>query len=319
MENQEKNLWDVCLACINGCIRLLKDLLRLLGAMLRLTYRKVWLVGLVIIVAAACSLYYTRPSNRKHKVNAVVCINGPMLQEVKNYYEQLNNAFPESVMAEQSLTKKLQLTPEASNSIERFCTFYVIDNLDDGTADYIDWKEHNSGTDTVNVRMQDRLALQFWCKDLSQVAAIETGIMNYLNSNEQFVRAYEQIWQHKNRQHVFDSLQVEKLDTLTSRMYSQAAAKQIQSNSWDLTMGKQQITLPLAQIERFMKKKELRDSRFTQCTAPVVLQSHFVACYATVNGRTKWLVIAFILGWIAGCLIAWGWEERVQINSFLKK
>lgn len=317
MENNEKTLWDLCVACFHGIAYGIRSLIAITGRSLQISYRHWWLVGLVVIIALAGALYYTRQDNRKYKVNAIVTLNGPTSHEVKTCYEALDQSFPDAVFAAQSLGQQLGLSAEDCRTVECIRAFYVIDNKHDGLADYVDWDRHNSGTDTVNVRMRDQLALQFVTRRVDKIALLEEHIITYLNAQPSFARAYEAYRMNMERQKQFDLQQIEKLDTMTSRMYAQAGQTQIQSNAWNLMMGKQQISLPLGDIEEYMKRKALRDTRATLCTAPVVLQGHFVAEARPINTRGKWCVIALIAGWIIGCLLAFVWEQRRAIRTYL--
>ncbi|MBQ7192467.1 MAG: hypothetical protein IJS00_06325 [Paludibacteraceae bacterium] len=318
MTNTDMNLWDVCVLFWNKLANCCRQAIDLLCSMLRLTYRLLWVVGIVMALSVALAVYYTRQDNRWYRVRAIVTLNGPTTNEAKNYYERLNNSFSPSYLEEQSLSLQLGIKADDCRYLGGFHTAYVVDNLDDGTADFVDWQHRNDGTDSVNVRMRDQLGLEFVCSKLSLVPEVEEAVMKYLNSQEQFQAQFVQYTQHTKRQHLFDSVQVNRLDTLTSRMYAQAGALQMQSNAWNLTMGKQSIELPLGDIDHFMDKKLRRDARSTLSTAPIVLQGRFTAQNRPINSRSKWLVVALLLGWIAGCIVAYGIEQRKQIHHYLK-
>ena len=284
-----------------------------------MTYRRWWLTGLTVLIAVGGAFYYTRTANRWYRVNAVVTLNGPTTLEVKNYYGRLGDPLPDYMSDEQTLQALLNLDDSICRHLRGFRSFYVIDNQNDGTADFIDRQNRNSGTDTMNVRMTDMLALQFETRHTNDVPLVEKKIMAYLNAQPQFIRTYENHRQHTERQYLFDSIQVEKLDSMTSRMYRSTDRTQVQTSAWDLTLGRQQIVLPVKDIEQYMERKQIRDTRRASVTAPVVLQGHFTVCSLPINSRGRWCVTAFVLGWLAGCLIAYAWEEHKRWLAYLRR
>ena len=289
-DNRDMNLWDLCVKAAQGIEKLLMACIRLLQEILRIAYRQWWVVTAVMLIAVVCALYYTREDNLRYRVNAIVYLNGPTTQEVENTYTALNNGHTKNVYKRQNLQETLSLTNEEARQILSFSVYHIIDNLNDGTADYIDWYGFNNGSDTLHVLMHDRLVLQFVCRNLGVVENTEKGIIEYLNNQQQFIDAYSVYKADKERQLFFDQLQIEKLDTLTTRLYAQAGQMQIESNALNLTLGKQQIDLPLDDIESFFDRKLLRDCRFMYCTAPVTLQGHFfVADCGFGCGFVPWL------------------------------
>jgi len=315
----EMNLWDVCKSIARGIADTGKALLRLLANMIRLTYRFWWITGITIAIAIACSLYYTRESNRRYKATAIVCINGPAVSEVQNWYEALEQNFPAHMTEEQTLISRLGLDAEQAAALSHFRSFRVIDCMHDGTADYVDMKNRNNGTDTLQVRMEDQLALQFQTKDPKHLHQAEEAIMAYLNSNPQFQESFRQYHANATRQWQFDRQQIEKLDSLTSLFYQAASGIQTQTPSVNMAMGKREVVLFLDDIEEYFHRKDLRDHRYTLCTAPLTLQGHFVAAPRAVNGPLKCLALALIIGWCIGCILALMWEKRKQISAFLKQ
>ena len=291
-ESHETTLWDVTQSCVRALYRACLWCLHLIGKMVRLSVRRWWIVGPIIILAAAAGLYYSRTSNKMYKVNAIVTLNGPTRQEVRTYYESLRPDFE---------------------------AYDIIDYLHDGTADMVDFRRKHSPSDTANVVVVDQLALQFITRRPQEIPYWEDEIIRVLNEHPQFIAAYAQYKQHADRQYEFDQAQVDKLDEMTTAFYSSAGDQQVQSNARNLTMGRKEIMLPLKDIEAYMKRKQQRDTRYALTTAPIVLHSHFAPERKAINGRLKFTGIGLLIGWLLGCLIAFLIDERRSILQWLRK
>ena len=292
MEHQEMNLWDVLVLCANGIKNLLRACMTLFKGMVRLSYRQWWLVAVFVIAVTALAVYYSRPSNKIYKVNAVATLNGPSFREVADYFESMDKTYQ---------------------------AFTVVDCLNDGVADYVDLKGHHSPEDSVNVSMSDQIGLQFIVCDTTHIPAIEQRIMDRFNSQQQFIHVFNYFKAHMDRRYRFDQEQVDKLDSMTTAFYASAGSRQVQSNAWELVLGRQEIILPVKQIEQFMSHKEQRDIRYASCTAPVVLHGHFVPQKKAENGRFKCTALGLLIGWLLGCLVALYWERRRAIRAWLKQ
>ena len=292
MEQKEITLWDALHSCARTLGKMLQWCVTVVSRMIRLTFQKWWLVGGVTVLCIIGGIYYSRPSNKVYKVRAVATLNGPSVSEVKHYYESLHKTFE---------------------------AFNVIDCLNDGTADYVDYKRRNSFTDTLQMVMKDQIAFQFLTRDRKKIPWMEEQIMRILNDNPQFVNEFQIYKAHAERQYCFDRDQVNKLDSMTTAFYADVTTPQIHSNAWELAMGRKEIVLPVEDIVEFMAGKAQRDQRYALVTAPVVLQGHFEPARKSVNGRLKCMVIGMIVGWLAGCLISALFDERQRILQWLRQ
>ena len=169
---KEMNFFDLCVAFGRLIGRGCKVCGQVLARMTRLTYRYWWIVFAVIALGLAAALYYTRKGNTIYKVNAVAMVNAGSLQ-------QFDQAFT-PLFSGETLPKGSAIDGFwHRHKVSRFETFRVIDCLDNGTADFIDFKHKIKATDTVNVIMQDRICIQFRIKqrDLDSLPEIEQAIL----------------------------------------------------------------------------------------------------------------------------------------------
>ena len=315
--DHEMNFFDLCAAGCRAIGRGCAAIGRLFARMLRLTFRYWWIVLTLVALAIAAALYYTRHDNLTFRVNAIALLNGPSVQQFEQAYAPLRTGqmLPPDSPLQQWLAKR---------KVRNFNTYRVIDCYRDSVADYVDFKNKSVPTDTINAQMQDRLCLEFCIKmrDMGMLPAVETEVLQFLNSNPALQRSYVAWLPNLQEEIRFNHTQALKLDSLTSEYYfhdkigDQPLTDIRNGMVW---VGDRRIHLFLDKIYKHYRRVELMDYRLQLATAPVVLENHFAVSSAPVNGRKKCLVIFFLLGWIGGCVLAEIIDRRKQIIAWLKK
>lgn len=316
--DKNMNLFDLTAAFFrwigkvcSGCWHLGLDSLRL-----SLHY---WYISLVcIILFAGLGIYFSRPTNRIYKAEAIVYLNGPQIEDVKQVFKPLEQNFP--FFPNQELGQMLGLEGNQASTLRRFETFNVIDFLNDSTIDQIDYKRKHKLTDTVNVIMPNVLCLRFRTKHPELVPVVGEKIISYLNSNASLQASFAKKHALQERKVKFCHDQIEKLDSLTSAFYfEQGGAAQAQMK-WGngMVLGRREIKLFTDEILCFYNKTEMAERELARCTAPVVLQQPFTTDPDAVNGRLKCTFIGLVLGYIFGCLIALAVKRRKQLKEWYK-
>jgi len=313
----EMNFFDLCAAGVRALGRLCVQAGQVLARMARLTVRYWWVVITLVLLAIAAAFYYTRLGNLTYKVNAVALLNGPSIQQFEQAFAPLSMP---AVMPEGAA-----VTPYVKERTARsFKTFRVIDCLDDGKADYIDFKSKSNAADTVRVQMHDRLCIQFRIKsrNLDQLPAIEEAMLAFINSNEALQQSYAIYLPNLQNEAAFNHAQAQKLDSLTSAYYffhaSNASPMNYNGNGVNF-YGDRRIVLFLDKLYDQREHLQSTDYRLQLATAPVVLENHFSVDSKPVNGRFKMLFIFCLLAWFGGCAIAEMIDKRKAICAWLKK
>ena len=286
---KDMNFFDLCVACGRAIGRACVALWHVLERMIRLTYRYWYIVITLVVLALACAVYLTRKDNITYRVNAVAMLNGASIQQFDQAFAplQTKHLLPSEAPIGQYLYAK-QAT--------HFKTFRVIDALDDGTADFIDFKHKIKLTDTLNVPMKDRLCIQFCIKtrDMALVPEIEQALLATLNSN------------------------AVKLDSLTSAYYFQNTLPTNANDHGVYFSGDRRVRLFLNEIYKQQEHMKLMDYRLQLATAPVVLENHFAVDPKPKIGRLTCMILFFLMGWIGACLLAGLIDRRKEISAWLK-
>lgn len=321
MENS-MNLYDVCRECFRAIGRGIKACGNGLAAMLRLTYRQWWVVLVVVVAALVAANFYARRSNRIYKVEALVWLNGPTVEQTEQAFKYLANALPQGVSKKQTLTAQLGLTQKQLRGVSELRSFHVIDCLHDSVADYVDYHGKVSRTDTLNVHMPNRLCLTFRTTNPAAVDTVGEAIINYLNNLPQMQAAFEKKRALLERHVQFSKDHIEKLDSLTTAFYfEQGVGPQFQANRWEsgFIAGRREIKFFTGVISGEFEGLDKLNTLLTFCTAPVVVEDNFKINPNAVNGRIKMNIIGLLAGWLLGCLIAALVGQRKALISWLKK
>lgn len=313
-EGREMNFIDLCAACGRAIGRACAACWHLFLHMVRLTYRYWWIVLTLVALAVAGALYYSRHDNLRYKVNAIVLLNGPTIQQFEQSFHTMCSA--------QRLPQDASISPFVwSQTITDFKTFRVIDCLGDETADFIDFKHKIKPTDTVNVQMQDRLCLQFRLKnrDMHRLPAVEDALLEYFNSNQAMQHSYDVYSKNLRNEVSFNHRQADKLDSLTSCYYFYQPSEAHPRSSGVSFYGDREVELFLEDIYEQHAHLQRVDQRLELATAPVTIENHFAVFPAPVNGRMKCVVVFLLLGWIFGCALAEIIDKRKVILAWLKE
>jgi len=315
--DKEMNFWDMCVAIGHAIGRCVGWLWQVLQQMLRLTWQYWWMALVFIGLAIGAALYYTRTENLTFKMNAVVMINGASIQQFEQTFAPLRSGI--------LLPDDAAITPYVHDYVaKRFDTYRVIDCMHDGIADFIDFKNKVSATDTLKVQMQDRICIQFRIKNknMGQVPQIEQAVLDFLNSNEPMQRSYVTYLSDLQEAVAFNHRQSQKLDSLTSHYYYHTAAinqPSMSMNNGITFNGDRRIRLFLNEIYEQQEHTRLGDYRIQFATAPVMLENHFFVDPAPVNDRKKCLVVFCLIAWIGTCVLAELINKRKAIYAWLKQ
>jgi len=279
-----------------------------------------WLFVIVLSIAVAGSLYYTRFENRTFKANSVALINGASIQQFDQAFLPLRTI--------QLVPEDAAIKPYLKNkTICGLRTYYVIDALNDGTSDYVDYDRESYPTDTLRVRMKDRLGLQFRIKgrDLGQIRDVENALLAYLNSNDALGQSYQGYLANLREEAAFNHQQAQKLDSLTSYYYFNEKTVVPTINKQGTNAANinlyvdSKVKLFLDDIYKQQQHMQQVDYRLQLATAPVVLENHFYLSPTPVNSRVKVLCCTLFLAWLLTYICVELINNRKAISAWLKQ
>lgn len=313
---REMNFWDLCVACARALGKACVGIWHVIARMIRLTCKYWYIVVPIVVLAIAAAIYHTRKDNIKYRVNAIAYVNGASLQQFEKAFEPLQSG---QLLPDDAKIKPFMWHKQAGY----FNLFRVVDVHHDGIADYVDFKRKSSPNDTLEVQMHDRVCIQFRTPAyaIPLIPEIETAILEVLNGNEALQQAHTVYVENLKEEVAFNHRQRIKLDSLTSVYYYNAGSPAAMINNEGSGVnfyGDRKIRLFLNEIYKQHVHTQNGDLRLQLATAPVVLENHFSVDPNPVMTRMKCVILFFLLGWCAGCLIAEIIDRRRKIAEWLK-
>jgi hypothetical protein len=282
----------------------------------RLLYRHMILTGIVVVICLGFGIYLSRSSVRTYKAEAMAMLYGSESQTVKEICKQLEEFNGSDKLT--SLATKLSIPDSVAKNIVGFNSYYVIDYLKDKTPDKIDFDNKNSLTDTLNLRMKDRLYLQVLTHKINQIPQVQKAILNFFNNNtvmkSEFIAKRNDFIQQIN---VCD-LEFQRIDSLAKISYYKDSEKQMRFDKDKLIVGDQKKQLFYDDLLHLKSIKSWAEFNLANCANPVVLPSDFVVNPIPINGRIKYSIIGIIIGLVLSTLIAIFIENSKNVIVFLK-
>ena len=321
MEHKETSLFDLIYAACKACGRGINRIICLLSRMIRLSWRKAYIVLPLLILGLAAGIYWTRPENRKYKVEAVLILNGPTEFDVAQALMPIEFAVDANMSETQNLQNLLQLEPEIARVTTRFEHFPVIDFRHDSVPDMIDYKRSHKRSDTLDIVMDNRIAVRFRTKNINSVPTVQQNLLQYLNSQPQIQAAYEAKKADIERFAEFCRVQTEVLDSFIVEFYfNQGTGSQNKVRPWSpgLVVGSREVQVMHNDMFELLERRKQVTHELSLMTAPVVLDSNFALNPEPVRNPHIWRILFMLAGWIAGTILAWLIEDRKNILAWLR-
>lgn len=292
-------------------------IINLFGHILQLSFRRKITLIIVIAVCVAVGQYMARKSARIYKAEAMAMIYGSDAQTVKEVSRQLENSLSSNNLI--SLATKLSLPDSVANNIAEISSFYVIDFMKDSVADVIDFENNHSLTDTMNVKMRDRLYLRLKTKNIAQIPQVQAALLNYFNNNKVLKSQYETKKNEFIQQIKICDSELMRIDSLAKVSYFKENEKQLSFDNNKLLVGEQRKQLFFGELLRLQELKSAAQNKLSNYNQPVELPASFVVNPMPLNGRFKYCLYSILIGYILGLLVAVFFENHKKLFSYLNR
>lgn len=313
--SKEINLLQLITLFLDWLKKLFLSIINAIGQIVKLSFRRKTIFVIVIAISIVVGQYMARKSARIYKAEAMAMIYGSDAQTVKDVSRQLENSLSTNNLI--SLATKLSLPDSVARNIVQISSYYVIDFMRDSVADIIDFKNNHSLTDTVNVRMRDRVYLRLKTKSIAQVPQVQAALLNYFNNNKVLKSQHETMKNElKQKVEICDS-ELNRIDSLAQISYFKESDKQLRFSSDKLLLGEQQKQLFYGELLRLQEIKSNAQYKLSNFNQPIEIPADFVVNPLPLNGRFKNGLLSILIGYVLALLIAIFIENYKKIFGYL--
>jgi len=315
--SKEINLLQLIGAAVDWFVKVGKSVLNLIGDLIRLSYRYKIVIGVVLLLNIVYGQYLARPSERIYNAEAMAMLYGSEAQTVKEISKQLENTLASNDLI--SFAAKLSLPDSIAKNIVGFQTFYVIDYLKDKVADKVDFANNHSLTDTLNLKMKDRLYFQVRIKKIAQLPVVQAALLRYFNSNSAMKTEFDIRKAELVNRIQICNIESQRIDSLAKISYFKNVDQQMSFDNNKLLVGDQKKQLFYDELLRLNDIRSYSEFRLADFKQPVDLPSDFVVNPKPINGRGKYGMYSVIIGYALGLLIVILLDNLKKIKTFLVK
>ena len=320
MEEKEKkqneiNLIDVFRIVFGGIGKFCVWSLHLAGNSLRLLWRHKTLTCILLVAFVALGFYMGRSENRVFRAEAMAIINGPSAHTVMEATGRLANASDLSDFT--TLSSKLNLPDSIAQNIARISSYFVIDFLNDSTPDMVDFRGRHSWTDTLNVRMPNRIYFRVLTRNVSQIPVFEQAFLNYLNTNTRILSEFNVGKNNLQRRVDMFNRETHRLDSMANISYFHLPGQQVDVRWNSLFVGRQEIQFVYEDLMFLYEQKRRAEIELANFTAPVVLPTGFIVSPRPENPRIRTMAIYGVMGLFIAIGLSLLVENRKRIFSYL--
>ena len=314
--SKEINLLQLLNLLFAWIVKCIKGVVRFFGHLIQLTYKFRLITFFLIICGTGVGLYLSRPSAKVYKAEAMAMLYGSEAQTVKEVCKQLENSIASNNLY--SLSAKLSLPDSITKNIVEFHAFYAITYHKDSVAETIDFKESHPISDTINVKMKDRLYFQVLTKNITQLPKVQDAILNYLNNNVTIRTEYINKRNESLQKIKICNDEIKRIDSLAKISYFKTPEKQLRFENNNLLIGEQKKQLFYDDLLRLQKTKSKQESKLAYFKQSVVLPAGFNPSPIVLNGTLKYSTIGLLIGYLVAVLASFLLEHRKAIVRYLE-
>jgi hypothetical protein len=186
-----------------------------------------------------------------------------------------------------ALSEALLMKPESVKNISDISAYWIIDQSNDGTPDYVDYKGNHNLYDTINIRMQDRLDVRVIVSAPQDLNLVRDGILKFIDSDS--------LYQKRNRLRLRQnqelltrlSFDIQQLDSLQKVKYFEETRNMKPNNGGQIVfMQEQKTQLIYTDIYLLYSRKQNLESERDLYKGIVTVLSDFSLPTRRDNGTT---------------------------------
>jgi hypothetical protein len=185
-----------------------------------------------------------------------------------------------------ALSQVLSMTPESVKNISDISAFWIIDQSD-GIPDYVDYKGNHSPSDTINIRMQDRLDIRVKINSPQDLNLVRDGIIKFI-SNDSLCQQRNRVRLRQNQELLarldYDLLQLDSLQKV--KYFEETRNMKPNSGGQMIFLQEQKTQLVYPEIYALYTRKQTLETERDLYKGIVTVLSDFSLPSKRENGVT---------------------------------
>jgi hypothetical protein len=179
---------------------------------------KRWLpLGLSIILGVGVSYLLKETSDSSFTSDLVLKTNTISPADLIPYVNRLHS-FCEDINRD-ALVSAIALSPTQVKNIIDISSYWIIDQGNNNTPDFVDYNNNHDIYDTINVRLQDRLDIRAKIKTPQELSLIRDGIIKFIESDSLYQRRNRVRLRQNQEMLVRLNYDIQQLDSLQKVKY----------------------------------------------------------------------------------------------------
>lgn len=182
LEKKEVDLMDILRISLSYIILSFKLLIRFGAWLLRFIYQQKIIIGAFMLMGLGYALFESRKGNLKHKASVEITIN----MHDAYFFNSLISTLDMYCQNEDKtlIGQSLNLTGDEAKDLLSIKSYFIIDEMVDGTPDKIDYENKYNAMDTTCARMKDRLVIEAIVKENLQIfEKLPEALLFYFSNN----------------------------------------------------------------------------------------------------------------------------------------
>jgi hypothetical protein len=219
-----------------------------------------------------------------------------------------------------ALSNAISVTPQQVSNIIDISAFWIIDQMNDGTPDYVDYRGNHDVYDTLNVRMQDRFDVRVKIKVPQELSLIRNGIISFIERDSLFQQR-SRLRTRQSQELIarldYDILQLDSLQKI--KYFVETKSRQPTNGGQMIFLQEQKTQLIYTDIHTLYSRKQAMEAEIDLFKGPVTVLSDFSSPAIRDNGMryytSQFVPMFFCLALLILVLLA----SRKKIVEIYKK
>ncbi len=270
-----------------------------------LSFKYFWLVYPLVLVMLIAGYLLTTKENTTYEANGIAVLASENRTHIMNDIQALNSLKSDE---KDFVKEKMSLSDEELKQLIEIRSFFVIDCLNDSTADMVAFKISNKLLqDTVNTVVPDMLSIQFVMKGTTNYRPYLKGLEQYFNSNNN-LRLRDSVSKEMTKEKIaFCNRELDRLDRFSEYDYFGGGNKSLQLNHKGIRLEPSREYLYYQNMRDLLHEKEYLTSSLASKKGVLTFVSPHMSI-ATSPRYIKLFLFA-LLGFVIGVSIA-SWLQR---------